>query len=190
MESPAHAVAAGAFNTIFTAWARGVIDPMLSNTSTRTVRGISRTKKADISWTPSEMPSGRSHKWPTFVGEVAWSEHRSKLIEDMRFWLEEPKSSVNVAITISVLRGRILIERWEFSDNPRLSPTQTIEIARNPQLGRPQVNGQLEVKFSDVFVREPRAEAREQNFVMTEADMHELANHIWEYQYPVGSKRS
>ncbi|KAJ5741965.1 hypothetical protein N7533_011374 [Penicillium manginii] len=190
MESPAHAVAIGTFNTIFSAWARRVTDPILFNTTTRTVRGRSRTKNADISFTPAEVPSGRSHKWPTFVGEVAWSEPRSKLIEDMRFWLEDQENSVNVAITISVLRGRILIESWEVSDNKPPSPTQKIEIVRNPQLGCPQVSGRLEIKFSDVFLREPKPGARERNFIMTTADMHELATGIWEYQYSASSNNS
>ncbi|KAJ5851867.1 uncharacterized protein N7529_011252 [Penicillium soppii] len=190
MQSSAHAVAIGTFSTIFAAWARRVTHPILLNTTDRTVRGNSRTKKADISWTPEEVPSGRSHKWPIFVGEVAYSEPRSKLIEDMRFWLEDPESSVNVAITISVLRGRILIESWEVSDNKPLSPTQKIEIVRNLQLGCRQVSGRLEIKFSDVFLREPKPTTRERNFIMTTADMHELATAIWEFQYSAGSNRS
>ncbi|KAJ5378671.1 hypothetical protein N7509_011790 [Penicillium cosmopolitanum] len=183
MESSEHATAAGAFNTIFSTWARSVTKPFLSNTGTRTVRGVTCTKKADISWTPAEVPSGRSHKWPTFVGEIAWSEPRSKLKADIKFWLEDPESSVNVAITISVLRGRILIERWEVSDNKSPSPTQKIEIIRNPKPGCPQVSGQFEIEFSDVFLREPKPKTRERNFILTIADMHELAAHVWEYQY-------
>ncbi|KAJ5983220.1 hypothetical protein N7481_005319 [Penicillium waksmanii] len=190
MESSEHATASGAFNTIFSAWARRVTEPFLSNTGARTVRGVTRTKKADISWTPAEVPSSRSHKWPTFVGEVAWSEPRSKLKADMKFWLEDPESSVNVAITISVLRGRILIEMWEVLDNKPPSPTQMIEIIRSPKPGCPQISGQLEIQFSDVFLREPKPKTKERNFILTTADMHELAAHIWEYQYSVGSNNS
>jgi hypothetical protein len=102
MESTTHAVAAGAFHTIFSAWARRVDDP-LSPTGTSPVRGQTQTKKADISWRPQEMPNGRSN-WPTFVGEVAWSECRTKFQEDMKFWLDDPDRFVNFAISISVLR--------------------------------------------------------------------------------------
>lgn len=49
MKSSAHVVAAGAINTIFSAWAKMVIDPLLSPTGTKSVRGQTRTKKADIS---------------------------------------------------------------------------------------------------------------------------------------------
>lgn len=191
MESSEHATAAGAFNTIFSAWARSMADPLLSNTGTRAIGGVNRTKRADISWTPAKVSSGRSHKWPTFVGEVAWSEPRSKVQADMKFWLEDSESSVNVAISISVLCGRILIEKWGVSENKPPSPTQKIEIIRNPKPGCPQVSGQLEIDFSDVFLREPKPEARERNFILTIADMHELATHIWTYQYQssAGQKR-
>ncbi|KAJ5598343.1 hypothetical protein N7537_008427 [Penicillium hordei] len=188
MESSAHAVAAGAFNTIFSAWVRRVVDPLLSPTSARTVRGQSRTKKADISWSPDEVPNGRSHKWPTFVGEVAWSERRTKLQEDIKFWLDDPDSAVNAAITISVLRGRIMVESWERAYDKPPSPNQKIEVVRNPRPGSPRVNGQLEIQFSDVFLRDKRD--GESNFLLTAADMDELASHIWKYQYPTGKKDS
>ncbi|CAG7949415.1 unnamed protein product [Penicillium nalgiovense] len=184
MESSAHAVAAGAFNTIFSAWARRVVDPLLSPTSTRTVRGQARTKKADISWSPREMSNGRLHKWPTFVGEVAWSERRTKLQDDIRLWLDDPDSAVNAAITISVLREKIMVESWKRGYDKAPSPNQKIEIFRNLLPGHPRVNGQLEIQFSDVFLRNKRD--GERNFLLTASDMEELASHIWKYQYPIG----
>ncbi|CAG8398951.1 unnamed protein product [Penicillium salamii] len=160
MESSAHAVAAGAFNTIFSAWARRVVDPLLSSTGTRTVRGQTRTKKADISWSPTEMPNGRSHKWPTFVGEVAWSERRTKLEADIKFWMNDPDSS-----------------RWKRNDYKPPSPDQKIEIVYNPRPGCPRVKGQLDIKFSDVCLRDKQEE--ESDFFLTATDMEELSRHIW-----------
>jgi hypothetical protein len=78
------------------------------------------------------MPNGRSHKWPTFVGEVASSERRTKLQEDIRLWLDDPDSAVNAAITISVLRDKIMVESWERGYDKAPSPNQKIEILRNP----------------------------------------------------------
>ncbi|KAJ5256589.1 hypothetical protein N7478_012693 [Penicillium angulare] len=182
MESSQHAVAIGAFTTIFSAWAR-TVPPEVENTSTRTVRGATRTKRADISWAPKNMPRGLSHKWPTFVGEVAWSEPRSKLIADMKFWLNDPGSCVNAAITISVLRGRILIEKWETSGNQTPSPSQALEICRNPKHGFPQVSGNLSINFADVFLRNPDPEKGEEDFILTETDMHEMADQVWSFQY-------
>ncbi|KXG51083.1 uncharacterized protein PGRI_066550 [Penicillium griseofulvum] len=176
MESSTHAVTIGAFNTIFSAWARRVDYPLLDPTTTGNVRGETRIKKADISWSPQNMPC-RSAKWPTFVGEVAWSERRSKLQEDMKFWLDNSGSSVNAAITISLSRSKIMVESWERSDGSPPSPNQKIEILRQPRPGRPKVNGHLQIKFSDVFLREKRN--GEIDFILTERDMNELARHIW-----------
>ncbi|CAI7586354.1 unnamed protein product [Penicillium bialowiezense] len=142
LESSAHAVAGAAFNTIFSAWARGVVDPLLSavttlnlpdiqkifgltqvvgdefgfvaplplpqnlnHINTRTVRGKTRTKRADISWWLAEAPNGRSNKWPIFVGEAASSECRTKLQEDVDSWTDDSENSVDVALAISVLRS-------------------------------------------------------------------------------------
>jgi hypothetical protein len=185
-ESSVHAVAAGAFNTIFSAWARPVAEPILSSTNTIPVRGRTRTKKADISWSPQTRPNGLSHKWPTLVGEVAWSEPRTKLKQDIKFWLDDPGSSVNAAITISILRNKILVESWKRGCNKPPAPTQTIEIVRNPRPGYPRVVGQLEIEFSDVFLRDKRQQ--ESNFVLTATDMEELARHVWTYQFPKGKK--
>lgn len=181
MESSAHAVAVGTFGNIFSRWANNVTDPELTSTSTRNVRGSTRSKKADGSWCPRELPHGRSHKWPTCVLEVAWSERRTKLHQDMKFWLGEPESTVNAAITISVLHDRVVVESWERGrKNP--APTQKIEILRKPRPGRSRVNGQLEIQFADVFLRARRN--GESNFVLTATDIDELARHIWAYQYP------
>ncbi|CAI7648158.1 unnamed protein product [Penicillium glandicola] len=174
MESSAHAVAGSA----------RAVDPIITPTSTRSVRGQTRTKKADISWSPRDMPNGLSHKWPTFVGEVAWSERRTKLHEDMKFWLDDPNSTVNAAITISILREKIMVESWERGNDKPPSPTQRIEILRNPRPGCSRINGRLEIQFSDVCLRDARA--GESNFILTETDMAELAGHIWTYQYPTG----
>lgn len=99
----------------------------------------------------------------------------------MKFWLDEPESSVNAAITISMLRNKIIVESWE-RGNGNPSPEQKIEILRNPLPGCPRVNGQLETQFSDVFSRDKRD--RESNFVLTATDIDKFAGHIWAFQYP------
>ncbi|CAG8057781.1 unnamed protein product [Penicillium salamii] len=123
------------------------------------------------------MPNGRSHKWPTFVGEVAWSERRTKLEADIKFWMNDPDSSVNAAITRSVLRDKIVVERWKRNDYKPPSPDQKIEIVHNPRPGCPRVKGQLDIKFSDVCLRDKQEE--ESDFVLTATDMEELSRHIW-----------
>ncbi|KAJ5100432.1 hypothetical protein N7456_006484 [Penicillium angulare] len=181
METAAHAVAARTFDIFFAAWARKVDDPLLSVTPKRTFRGKTRSKKADISWTISGIPEGRSKKWPTFIGEVAWSGHRAKLKGDVGFWLNDPDSYAKVVISISVFCDKVMVESWERSDESP-SPVQMIQIIRDPRPGCPQVNGHLEIQFSDIFGRDKTDE--ESNFRLTEPDMEILARNIWAFQYP------
>lgn len=186
VEHASNVVAAGAFETIFSAWARRVIDTPISSTNARPVRGHSVTKKADISWTPLDPPGGRSKKWPTLVGEVAWSgsqEARTKLEKDIRFWLEGSGDQVKVVLTITVHdRGRITIEKWDTIPVPQF-PTQKIEIVDDPAPNCPRVNGQLQVPFRDVFLREKDKKDIEADFVLTENDMEQIARHVWAFQF-------
>lgn len=188
MESNIHAVGIGAFNTIFSTWARPVADTPIYQTNTMHVRGKTKGKRADISWTPINPPAGRSIKWPTLVGEVTWMERRSKLVQDMKFWLEESHRQVKVALAITIhARGRITIEKWETnpsSDDGIMSPfpTQKIEIVRKPAPNCPRITGELVIKFKDVFLRERKG--TENDFVLTESDMEEMARGIWAFQFP------
>ncbi|KAJ5962469.1 hypothetical protein N7501_007410 [Penicillium viridicatum] len=81
-----------------------------------------------------------------------------------------------------------MVDSWERADDKSPSPNQRVEIVRNPRPVCPRVNGQLEIQFSDVFVRDKKS--RESNFRLTATEMEELAKHIWEYQYPTGKKGS
>jgi hypothetical protein len=44
---------------------------------------------------------------------VAWSERRTKLYQDEKFWMDDPDSSVNVATTINVLRDKTKTKNWK-----------------------------------------------------------------------------
>ncbi|CAG8275396.1 unnamed protein product [Penicillium salamii] len=134
------------------------------------------------------MPNGRSRKWPTLVGDVTCSERHTKLEEEIKFWINNSDSSANAPITISVLRDKIMAERWKGNDNKPPSPNQKIEIVRNPHPGCPRVNSQPAIQFLDVCLREKREE--ESDFVLTATDMEELARHIWAYQSPTSRSLS
>ncbi|KAJ6179651.1 hypothetical protein N7519_010112 [Penicillium mononematosum] len=66
----------------------------------------------NFSWTPYDLPPGRSRKWPTLAAEVAPSQTRASLKEAVQFRLDEPESDVKVAISITVSDRKILVERW------------------------------------------------------------------------------
>ncbi|KAJ6178054.1 hypothetical protein N7519_008515 [Penicillium mononematosum] len=173
--SLAHAATIGAFNTIFSAWADTSRDYIVSRYGA-SVRGKTLTKRSEFSWMPLGMSNIRSG-WPTFVSEVAWSETSTKLQEDMKFWLDDPEGSVNAAISITMSEEKILVESWARRHNSPPSPNQSIELVRNPGAGCPRVSGHLEIEFSDVVLRDKKD--GEANFVMTPADMNELARHMW-----------
>lgn len=183
MESRPHAVAGQSFNAIFTRWVESMPDVFLVDTHTSNVPGQTRRKRPDVSWTLRQGPDGKAYEWPIFVAEVAYTERRSKLLHDMEFWLNETNSGVRVAITITVLRQGILVEKWVTRGGPPF-PSERIELRRHPRLGQPQVNGRLEIPFHDVFLRQKRA--GETDFILTAADMRYIADRVWTVQ-PEGS---
>ncbi|CAG8375566.1 unnamed protein product [Penicillium salamii] len=69
------------------------------------------------------MPNGPSRKWPTLVGEVTCSERRTKPQEEINFWMSDPRVSVNIAITISVLRDKIMVQSWKGNHTWKLPAT-------------------------------------------------------------------
>ncbi|CAI7678697.1 unnamed protein product [Penicillium pancosmium] len=151
MESNEHATAVAAFSAIFSAWTRPVTDTPLAYTASMNVCGESKEKKPDFSWTPLHSPGGRLTDWPILAGEVAWSEPRQKLVQDMKFWLQECHGQVKVALSITVHTcGRISIEKWSVNPgNKYASPivTQKIEIVREPAPDCSRVAGELTINL-------------------------------------------
>jgi hypothetical protein len=183
--SSEHAVAGGTFNTIFTIWAHNVINTPLLNTGRRSVRGQTRTKNADLSWTLRDPPGGRSLKWPTLAVEVAFSEPRRKVEQDADFWLRQSGGEVKAVLSITVHRhGKITIEKWDLLPTPAgiaPRPTQTIEIVRNPAPNCPRIQGQLQLQFQDLFLRNKQKE--ETDFIFSYDDMEEIASDVWRFQF-------
>ncbi|KAF3016963.1 hypothetical protein E8E15_004954 [Penicillium rubens] len=83
--------------------------------------------------------------------KVAVSQTRKSLVQAMKFWLDEPESEVQVAISITASNRKILVERWVMGPNMPTSPDQWIEIARNPQPNSPRISGYLDIDVSDEY---------------------------------------
>jgi len=177
MESPAHNAAIGAFTRIIDFWVLKQKTNLMSM-ATMHVRGATRGKKADIAWLPAEPPSGRSHKWPTIAVEIAYSEPRRKLEEDMKFWLNDSNGDVNVALTITIERRglKITVEKWSLQGQ-RATPTQKMEIVRHPEPNCPSVTGGISFAYQDAFLRQKSH--TETDFVLTAADMQQLGTAEW-----------
>ncbi|KAJ5569569.1 uncharacterized protein N7459_008999 [Penicillium hispanicum] len=177
--------AAATFDSIFSTWARRVQNNLLTATSSSPVSTETRSKRADLSWTPAHPPVGRSSQWPTVIVEASWSERRRKLENDVGFWLNKSNGQVKVVLTIAVHPGgRIDIEKWDLPPVPgsKATPcsTQKIEIVRDPAPNTSKVRGRLDVKFQDVFLREK--EGTETDFALSHSDMEEIAMKVWASQ--------
>ncbi|KAJ5227829.1 hypothetical protein N7489_008537 [Penicillium chrysogenum] len=175
MPSTAHGTAASEFSMIVRDWLRQSGAHITISTS-KSVRGSTKTKVADFAWTPYDLPAGRSRKWPAIVLEVAPSQPRTRLREAINFWLNEPGSGVRIAISLSVTGRKILVERWVRSPNGP-SPDQWIEIARNPRQDSPRISGYLSIDISDVMLRARMA--GETDFILTPQALDDLAKYIW-----------
>ncbi|KAJ5427545.1 hypothetical protein N7491_007987 [Penicillium cf. griseofulvum] len=160
MPTSVHEVATTGFQLKFEAWIRTKNGNYpLDCTMGQTVRGTSGKRKcADCSWTPAH--SGLSLQYPSIAVEVAWSDTRKKVEDDMRFWLTQTEGKVNVALSITVQkRGRIIVEEWGIKGT-RIVPVQTIEIR---------------------YTNAPRGKG-DTDFVLTPGDMEDMAKRIWRFQ--------
>lgn len=184
--SPTHVAAVGALNEIFLAW-HSFHDTSIVNMGTAGFRRETISKKGAMSWVPEDPSSGKLQDWPSLVCEVAWSEPRRKLLQDIEFWFKESKGQVKVVIAMTVhARGLISIEQWGRNQRPDGSmdlriPAQRMEIVRKPAPNCPRVSGELKLKFRDVYLREKKE--TEKDFVITEKSMKLLALQVWDVQF-------
>ena len=144
---------------------------------------MGKYKRADRSWRLFSQVGDRSTKWPALVVEVAWSEPRTKLANDVKFWLTQSNGEVKVALTLTVQpRGRIILEKWKVIGADQ-TPTscQKIEIVRKPAPKCEKITGSLKVPFEDLYGR-PK-QPNETDFVMTTGAMERLAMFVWTIQF-------
>ncbi|KAL1846952.1 hypothetical protein Plec18170_008921 [Paecilomyces lecythidis] len=152
----------------------------------------SRTKKADQEVAPQKLPPGRSDKWPTLVIEAGFSESKSKLESDGKWWLVESHGDVKTALTIDVNKSRpeIVIQKWvpsctgQTRTRCQISPIleqQVVLSKRHDEQKTTVSNGPLILSFQDLFLRSPgRAES---DIVFMDNDLRELARIVWEKQH-------
>ncbi|CAG7990683.1 unnamed protein product [Penicillium salamii] len=163
MESEVHASGCDAFKFLIEAWVNK-LKSVVTPTGTAMFRGITRKQKADCSWKPAELPSGRSPKWPTMAVEVRWSESASHLMNDVCFWLNESNGDVKVMLTVSIFaRHRISIEKMGLERNSKR-----------------KVTGNMTILFEDVFLRPKRP--TETDLTFSQSDLERMALKIWAVQ--------
>lgn len=152
------------------------------------VEAILRRKEPDQSYQPKTLPPGRSDYWPTVVIEAGYSESRSKLSADARWWLAESAGDVKTALTIAVhqTRREITVEKWELIERPtrqdgdkKVSVITQRAIVSQRTAGDPiRVTGsQINIPFEHLFLRP--AGSNEGAIVFEVSDLEELATEVW-----------
>lgn len=137
-----------------------------------------------------DPPRCHANHFPSLVIEAGNSESLPRLYKDKDWWFENSgghQGDVVVVLLVKLYRRtkRIVVEHWYRHDQ---EPSQTMVISPHPD--KPYsldlqnwqshwvVNGQIVVRFEDVFLRRPEAGV-EEDFVLTEQDVKKWAIQCW-----------
>lgn len=173
----------------------GGLDRELLSMGQVEIESNGRRKSADQSYRPRQLPSGRSDHWPSVVIEVAFSESRSKLANDARWWLCDSAGDVRAAITIAVhtTRREIVLERWGLigremrSDSSKQVPEAiqrlTISQDTTAQLPIRMTSDTFVIPFHHLFLRP--AGPGEGDVVLNAYDLRSVAELTWEAHHRV-----
>jgi hypothetical protein len=113
-----------------------------------------RIKHPDMGWGP-RRPSRGCPKQPSVVLEVAVSETRKKLRQDVEIWLDPVRGNANVVIAIKLSRQRamIAIDLWIWDTvNGKPINSQHIEVSENENDEVKLSGGPLVIPFRLFFL--------------------------------------
>ncbi|KAK2811682.1 hypothetical protein FQN50_002028 [Emmonsiellopsis sp. PD_5] len=141
------------------------------------VEGSNRTKEPDASFQPSQLPPGRSDKWPSLVVEIGYSESELQLERDARWWLTDSGGDVKIVIVIKIFRSQPRVHFQLFrmggsSAHPRPLVAQAVTVSR-AKYQHLSASGELVIPFRDLFLRFPRA--GETDVVLSEEDLEDMS---------------
>ena len=159
--------------------AKGLDPDLLVYCGRATRQGSVGAKEADFAYLPREFFNGASEDWPSVVLETAFSEDQSKLVSDVRFWLNGSEGKVKIVFTMKIhSKSNVTIDKWEPSDG-RSHRTQHIEIMKRNN-GNVLVSGHpLVLEFEKLLLRAGNG-PQETDIVFDETQLKSLASHIWQ----------
>ncbi|PWW77931.1 hypothetical protein C7212DRAFT_175711, partial [Tuber magnatum] len=154
-----------------------------------TCQGTSSKKEANGAFKP-RLARQRVTDWPTIVLESGVSESPQRLKVDARWWLDNSRGDVKIALLFFVSRAAktICIEHWEMqtSENPRLPRTYPNSMAARPTVqGSIKIDahrvtgGTLVLKFEKIFLRAPDLARGEENVTFTIQDLRDYYDDVW-----------
>ncbi|KAL2014800.1 hypothetical protein VTN00DRAFT_2325 [Thermoascus crustaceus] len=161
------------------------LEDELDPTGTAQVEGTNRTKGPDLSYVPVVRPGGRSDKWPSMVVEIGYAESPRQLESDIKWWLQDSRGEVQLALSIQVKKRvhGIVIQKWELipsqSDPQRAEPsnTQQVTISKTDNQPTTVTGGPLVLPFEKIFLRPLGASGAD--FVFLENELRRYADRVW-----------
>ncbi|CUS11377.1 unnamed protein product, partial [Tuber aestivum] len=146
-------------------------------------------KEADGSLRPRRARPNHND-WPTFITECGVSETPRRLEVDARWWIDSSNGDVKLVLLlfVSVKTKTIRIELWKQAmvENPQRTRTNDEDEVIRPTLKRvinitpESVTGApLKLNFRDLFLRKPKKDRGEGNYVITEPDLRSYYEAIW-----------
>ncbi|EEA25660.1 hypothetical protein TMatcc_006114 [Talaromyces marneffei ATCC 18224] len=193
MISPMHETAHSTFFSILvTKLSDMKLDRKLQSLAASVTKANNRHKEPDQSYRPFRLPKGRSHKWPSLTVEVGFSESRTKLANDARWWLTESAGDVKDVITIYIRKvtKEITIENWNLVPGPNgpMFPRVTYRTVLSQKRDSDDVKISNEVPmtipFENLFLR-PAEGPIERDVKFEKDDLKHIADCVWyEQDYP------
>ncbi|CAG7925020.1 unnamed protein product [Penicillium olsonii] len=139
----------------------------------------------DMGWGPRRPPRG-CPKRPSVVLEVAVSETRKKLRQDVDLWVDPVRGNAHAVIAIKLSRQRamIAIDLWiRDAVNGKPINSQHIEVSENENDEVKLSGGSLVIPFYFFFLRDPQT-PRETDVIIDKEWLQEIAEWGWDMQYP------
>ncbi|CAG7978920.1 unnamed protein product [Penicillium salamii] len=142
-----------------------------------------RNKQADMGWGPRRPPPG-CPKRPSVVLEVAVSETKKKILQDVDLWLDPLRGNANVVIAIKLSRRAIItIDSWIWDTaNGKSTNSQHIEVSENENDEVKLSGGPLLIPFRLLFLRDPET-PRETDVIIGNEWLKSIAERGWEMQF-------
>ncbi|KAI9930525.1 hypothetical protein ASPWEDRAFT_27045 [Aspergillus wentii DTO 134E9] len=190
MTTQAHEYAHGLFDKLINRKfnAMNDLDLRLGPGGQTEITSGSRSKKADHSYFPLDLPPNRDGKWPTVAIESGYSESKSKLAGDARWWLTESGGDVKTVLTVSVhqTKREIVVKRWGLMNRPTRTDTDKLvpEVVQKVVISQLTnnhpvrvTNAPLTIPFKDFFLR--TANQGEEDIVFSEENLEYIADTVW-----------
>jgi hypothetical protein len=160
----------------------GSADEGLVGTGAKTISSNTRSKEADLTYRPFDLPPGRSKQWPTLALETGYSNSRDMLESNAKWWISESGGDVKVAVTIDIheQRREVNVRIYELQHDGAINE-QHATVSEQPGKSAHVSNAPLIISFHSLFLRNPTGDERD--ILFDDGDMRRLGMAIWDEQF-------